>query len=505
MIGYVCSSVRHHVKGYRFEMLARSGISVCLLIFMSCNFATAQPEITTELVATGVPNVTSITHAGDGSGRLFMTQQAGQIVIFDGSQVLPQPFLDIDPLVSSSGERGLLSVAFHPNYSANGFFYVNYTDTGGDTVVARYSVSGDVNVADPGSASIILTVEQPFANHNGGQLQFGPDGLLYIAMGDGGSGGDPQNNAQNLEILLGKMLAIDVDGGVPYAIPPGNPFVGTPGARGEIWAYGLRNPWRFSFDRLTGDMFIADVGQTQWEEVNFQPADSAGGENYGWRLMEGNHCFNPPTNCNDGSLTLPVAEYSHSLGRCSVTGGYRYRGSANPELAGVYFFADFCTGQIWGMEDDGVGGWVVTELLDTAFAISTFGEDESGELYFAHLSPVDGAIYRIKSVTPLSIINLQFPANESILSSPPTFTWTTDGGANNTYAVDLAPSITGPVFSTRKNLNLTITDPSWTMPIVVWGFIPSDTFVFWRVRGADLAGAPPGIVYSGSVSWFYKP
>jgi hypothetical protein len=252
-----------------------------------------------------------------------------------------------------------------------------------------------------------------------------------------------------------------------------------------------------------GDMFIADVGQSQWEEVNFQPADSTGGENYGWRLMEGNHCFNPSANCNDGSLTLPVTEYSHSLGKCSVTGGYRYRGSANPELAGIYFFADFCTGQIWGMEDDGFGGWIVAELLDTAFAISTFGEDESGELYFAHLSP-DGAIYRIKSVAPLSTISLQSPANESILSSPPIFTWLADGGTNNTYAVDFAPSLAGPVFSTRENLNLTINDPSWTMPVLVWDFIPSGSFIFWRVRGADLDEVPPVVVTSGIIFWFFK-
>jgi hypothetical protein len=458
------SLVWHYAGDCRLKVFARVVACAALVILMSSSFAAAQTAISAELVAAGLPRVTAITHAGDGSGRLFITLQVGRIVIFDGSQVLAPDFLDITSIVLSGGERGLLGAAFHPDYAINGFFYVNYTDVNGDTVVARYSVSGNPNVADQGSATTILTVEQPFANHNGGQLQFGPDGLLYIAMGDGGGGGDPQNNAHNLGNLLGKILAIDVDGGVPYAIPPDNPFVGVPGAREEIWAYGLRNPWRFSFDRLTGDIFIADVGQNQWEEVNFQPAISAGGKNYGWRLMEGKHCFDPPTNCNNGSLTLPVIEYSHSLGRCSVTGGYRYRGVDNPNLPGIYFFADFCTGEIWGMQEDGFGVWVLAEQLDTDFAISTFGEDESGELYFAHFSSVDGAIYRIASIPPLSVINLESPANESILASPPIFTWTPDGGTNNTYAVDFAPSIAGPVFSTRENLSLTINDPSWTMP-----------------------------------------
>ena len=495
-----CLSTRSLPRGNRLRALVRGGVIVCALIFATLSIASAQPEIGFELVASGVPNVTSITHAGDGSGRLFLTTQPGQILIFDGSQVLPQPFLDISSVVLNGGERGLLGLAFHPNYAANGFFYVDYTDASGDTVVARYSVSGNPNAADPGSAAVILNVAQPFPNHNGGQLQFGPDGFLYIAMGDGGSGG----NGQNLGALLGKLLAIDVDGGVPYAIPPDNPFVGVQGARGEIWAYGLRNPWRFSFDRQTGDMFIGDVGQDMWEEVDFQPADSLGGENYGWRLMEGNHCFNPPVGCDDGSLTLPIIEYSHSLGGCSVTGGYRYRGAANPDLLGVYFFADFCTGQIWGATEDVFGGWLVAELLDTPFSINTFGEDENGELYFAHLSPFDGAIYRIVSVTPLSAIHLATPANESVLASPPTFSWTPDGGTNNTYAVDLAFEVTGPYLSTRERLRLVINEPTWTMPENIWNLIPSGSFIFWRVRGADLDAAPPTIIFSTEVFFFFK-
>ena len=264
------------------------------------------PAVDLQPVVTGIDRPVAITNAGDGSGRLFITLRAGFVVIVGSQGLNSTPFLDISALTTTDIERGLLSIAFHPSYRTNGFFYVNYTNLNGDTVIARYHVSVNPDVADPGSAAVLLTVPQPFANHNGGQLQVGPDGNLYIGMGDGGSGGDPLNNGQNLGTLLGKILRIDVDGAFPYAVPPNNPFLSTPGARPEIWAYGLRNPWRFSFDRQTGDIFIGDVGQDSFEEVDFQPAASAGGENYGWRLMEATHCFNPASNCNDGSLTLPV-------------------------------------------------------------------------------------------------------------------------------------------------------------------------------------------------------
>jgi glucose/arabinose dehydrogenase len=355
------------------------------------------PNIQLTAVITGISNPVAITNAGDGSGRLFVTLQGGRILVYDGVQLLQEPFLDISSLITSGGERGLLSVAFHPNYLQNGFLYVNYTDLNGDTVVARYTVSADTNRVDAASALILLQVLQPFTNHNGGQLKFGPDGYLYIGMGDGGSGGDPLNHAQTLNSLLGKMLRIDVDAGSPYAIPPDNPFVGVADARPEIWALGLRNPWRFTFDRLTGDLWIADVGQNLFEEVNFQPGNSLGGENYGWRLMEGESCFIPVADCNDGTLTLPVIQYDHSLG-CSVTGGYRYRGVVNPGMAGVYFYADFCTGRIWGATE-GVGQtWTATELLDTDLSITTFGEDEEGEIYVAHFSSTAGAVYRISEI-----------------------------------------------------------------------------------------------------------
>ncbi|MBF8285408.1 MAG: hypothetical protein HW378_4323 [Anaerolineales bacterium] len=263
----------------------------------------------------GLDEPVDLKHAGDGSGRLFVIEQPGRIRIVENGELLPDPFLDIEPLVNSRGnEQGLLGLAFYPDYAANGLFFVNYTDVNGDTVVARYAVSADdPSRADPASAKIILQVDQPFPNHNGGDLVFGPDGYLYIGLGDGGSGGDPQGNGQNLNALLGKMLRIDVNHGDPYAIPPDNPFAGRAGARPEIWAYGLRNPWRYSFDRATGDLYIADVGQNAYEEVDFQPADSRGGENYGWNKYEGFHAYDG--GATDG-LTMPVAEYAHAVGGC---------------------------------------------------------------------------------------------------------------------------------------------------------------------------------------------
>jgi glucose/arabinose dehydrogenase len=377
-----------------------------LIVFSFQKIALTQPLIKITPIITGLNNPVAITNAGDGSGRLFITLQMGRILVYNNSQLLPVPFLDISTLVSTNGEQGLLSVAFHPDYTNKGFLFVDYTDIEGATVIARYKVSDDPNIVDSASATILLTIPQPFANHNGGQLQFGHDGYLYIGMGDGGSGGDPSDNAQNTSTLLGKMLRVDVDNGLPYTIPPDNPFVDNSQALDEIWAIGLRNPWRFSFDRQTGGLFIADVGQASWEEVNFQPSNSAGGENYGWRLMEGNHCYNPPINCNNGSLNLPILEYEHSLGNCSITGGYRYRGAQNPNLSNIYFYGDFCSGRIWGGVRDETGNWSSTELLDTDYRISSFGEDENGEIYFAHRDPGNGSICLISQVKTLPHLSL---------------------------------------------------------------------------------------------------
>ena len=337
-------------------------------------------------------NLVGIEHAGDGTNRLFLVDQQGQIRIYDGTSVLTPPFLDLSGTVLFGGEQGLLGLAFHPNYESNGFFFVFYIDKAGDIVVARYQVSANPNVANPASGMVVLAVPHPTeGNHNGGQIRFGPDGFLYIATGDGGSGGDPPNNAQTLSRLLGKMLRIDVDSDMPYAIPPTNPFLKTAGARGEIWSFGLRNPWRFTFDRDTGDLFIADVGQGLWEEIDFEPASTAG-RNYGWRRMEGTHCFNPSSNCNAGSLVLPIVEYPHTLG-CSVTGGFRSRGGQLAAHAGTYFFADYCSGRIWGATANGDGSWTAVQLLDTSLNISTFGEDAAGTLYVGNHG---GGLYRIE-------------------------------------------------------------------------------------------------------------
>jgi glucose/arabinose dehydrogenase len=360
----------------------------------------AAPTVTFAAVVTAPSRVVAMANAGD--HRLFLVTQAGQILIFDGAQILATPFLDIDPLVApGEGERGLLGLAFHPEYTANGYFYVNYTNNSGNTVVARYRRStADPDLADPASAVTLLTVAQPAANHNGGQLKFGADGYLYIGLGDGGSGGDPSCFAQRGDTLLGKMLRVDVDQNtaVPpyYGIPPGNPFSGPGDPADEVWALGLRNPWRFTFDRLTGGLFIADVGQHAIEEVSFQAASSSGGENYGWKVMEGTGCYivdcpggapNCNTNncpgampaCNHPSLVLPILEYSHALG-CSITGGYVYRGRTDGELAGTYLYADFCSRRIWGGRNDG-GAWTAPQLATAASNIFTFGQDAAGEMY----------------------------------------------------------------------------------------------------------------------------
>jgi glucose/arabinose dehydrogenase len=342
------------------------------------------PKISLSPVAGGFVLPVHVTHAGDGSGRIFIVEQGGTIRILDNGVRLQSPFLDISSRVACCGERGLLSVAFPPGFTAKGYFYVNYTRTpDGATVVARHRVlPGNPNAADPASEEVILTIPQPFSNHNGGQLAFGPDGYLYIGMGDGGSGGDPFRVAQNPDNVLGKLLRIDVESGeVPYGIPPTNPFLGMAGYRPEIWSLGLRNPWRFSFDRGKDDLYIGDVGQGEFEEIDFQPAGDPGGRNYGWNIMEGDSCFGA-FGCDRAGLALPVFVYNHSLG-CSVTGGHVYRGSAFPSLQGVYLFGDYCSGRIWGIRQNGAG-WDNALLAATTLPISTFGEDESGNVYLVN-------------------------------------------------------------------------------------------------------------------------
>ena len=382
------------------------------------------PEIALSQVASGLVRPVHITHADDGTARLFIVEQAGQIRFLKDGSLHPTPFLDIrdrvqSPAAGGGNEQGLLGLAYPPGYTDKGYFYVFYTMLSGDNVLSRFHLSGDPNLADPESEEQILIFPHPtYSNHNGGQIAFAPDGTLYIGTGDGGGGGDPLENAQDPSSLNGKLLRINVESSpqppstesdylnyLPifckqdghnnagdYTIPADNPFVNDPDFRPEIWALGLRNPWRFSFDRLTGDLFIADVGQNRWEEVNYQPAGSPGGENYGWNIMEGEECYQSAS-CDTSGLTLPVHVYPiFSSTNCSITGGSVYRGQAYPALNGIYLFGDFCSGNIWGLTHDGAE-WQSGLIASTTFRISTFGEDEAGEIYLADLS--GGGIYQV--------------------------------------------------------------------------------------------------------------
>jgi len=329
--------------------------------------------------------------AAPGDPRLFVVEQVGRIRVVRAGALLSRPFLDIRDRVRAGGERGLLSVAFHPAYASNGWLYVNYTDRAGHTNVERYTVSLDPDSVDPASAHRILFVEQPYANHNGGLVAFGPDGMLYVGMGDGGSGGDPHEHAQNLDSPLGKLLRLDVDRGDPYAIPLDNPWADAPGPRALIWAYGLRNPWRFSWD--DGRIYVADVGQNRWEEIDVEPA-TAPGLDYGWNVMEGRHCFSPAIICQRDGRVVPVVEYEHGDGACSVSGGHVYRGAAMPELRGHYFYADWCGGWIrsFRLRDGGVAdhrSWDLGPLEQ----LTSFGLDGAGELY---VTSGAGQVYRLE-------------------------------------------------------------------------------------------------------------
>ncbi len=338
-----------------------------------------------------------LQHSGDGSDRIFIVEQRGVISVFDNDPAANSKttFLDISAKVNDQGnEEGLLGLAFHPQYAENGFFFVNYTAASPRrTVISRYKISAaDANRADPGSEEVLLEFDQPFSNHNGGQLAFGPDGMLYIAVGDGGSGGDPQNHGQNLETLLGTILRIDVNAqaeGKLYQIPTDNPFVGrTDGARAEIYAYGLRNPWRFSFDSETGQLWTGDVGQNRFEEINIVES----GKNYGWNTMEGRECFNPSSGCNQEGLELPVWQYGRAQGDVSVTGGYVYRGETIEELQGLYIYADFASGRVWSLDATNRQNPVNTEIVLASFPVSSFGVDQANELY---LCGFDDKIYKL--------------------------------------------------------------------------------------------------------------
>lgn len=408
-------------------------------ILLACLLRITPAEAShTVSVASGLTRPVLVTAPRGDTTRIFVVEQrngsTGAIRILRGGSLLTRPFLSVSG-VATGNEQGLLGLAFHPNYSSNGYFYVNFTrGSDGATVIERFHVSSDPDSADAISGQTVLTIPQPFANHNGGNLAFGNDGYLYIGMGDGGSGNDPGHRAQSDTTLLGKILRIDIDSAFPYAIPPTNPWATSPTVRHEIWAKGVRNPWRWSFDRLTHDLYIGDVGQDAWEEIDIQPANSPGGQNYGWRCMEGLNCTGlSDCICNDPSLTLPIYNYSHGGGKCSITGGYVYRGCADPGLQGTYFFADFCSNQIWSFRfvNDTItqfqertaelapgGGLSIT-------SISSFGEDAFGELYICDLnggevfkivpdSMVTDAVQNLTAISFASDLVLRWTANAGL-------------------------------------------------------------------------------------------
>ena len=358
-------------------------VMVAASFLVACSAAAQQLEP----VASGFRSPVAISNADD--ERLFVVEQRGRIQVLVNGEVAAEPFLNIQDRVTSGGEQGLLGMAFPQDHAATGRFYVYYTDNNGNTVVSRFEASG--NFTDPATEQILLTQEQPYRNHNGGQLAFGPDGYLYVGLGDGGNGGDPHGYGQDLSTFLGKLLRIDVSGDM-YTVPSSNPFVGQGGARHEIWAYGLRNPWRFSFDSATGDLYIADVGQNAWEEVNLQPAASTGGENYGWKVMEANACYEPRQNCDRSGLGAPIIAYPHGgEWGSSISGGYVYRGPGAGSLEGAYVFADYVSGRIWSARAS--SDWQPELLLDSGFRISTFGVGANDELFVADHQA--GVIYRL--------------------------------------------------------------------------------------------------------------
>lgn len=380
----VATQESSEVESMAITQSAEFATSLPLIVNSESTTPTLAKSIELEEVAGGFEKLVYLTHAGD--DRLFVVVAPGLIYIIENGSVLSTPFLDITDRVKDSGsEQGLLSAVFHPDYANNSRFFVYYTGNGDSVFVSEFS--GDGNQANASKERILLTVAQPFRNHNGGQLKFGDDGYLYIGLGDGGSGGDPQNHGQSPKTLLGSILRIDVDNGEPYGIPADNPFVDNANAADEVWTFGWRNPWRFSFDRATGDMYIGDVGQNQWEEISFESADSSGGANYGWNVYEASHCY-----LNDCESILPdavppILEYDHGAG-CSITGGYVYRGTALPTLNGNYLFADFCTGTVWAS----IQPHEMQIVLDSGLSISSFGEDAQGELYILHIG---GTVYKI--------------------------------------------------------------------------------------------------------------
>lgn len=438
--------------------------SLLFLMMLIVAFATAPTEARgTPVWPTIVPvqltptfaQPTSMTNAGDGSGRLFVVEKNGYIRIVSNGAVLPTPFLDIDALVTSTGiERGLLGLAFSPHYTTNGEFYVYYTDNSNNIVTARYQVSaGNPDVADPASAQIVMTIPHPEPNHFGGQLAFGSDGMLYMGPGDG-TEGDTANNGQNTNVWLGKILRINVEIGSPitYTIPADNPFVGQAGYKEEIWQLGLRNPYRFSFDSLTGDMYMSDVGQSAREEINFQSADSEGGENWGWRCYEGNMAYNTLGCQSSSAYDFPIYDYPHSGGRCSITGGYVYRGAAYPRMQGIYYYADWCSGELFGLQYFN-NEWISQPLYDFSGNPNTFGVTDDGTLYLAFHG---GAVYRLTDPGGGTATPTLSPT-ASNTSVPPSHTPT-----STTVPPTNTPTITATAIAPTSTATATMVPPTAT-------------------------------------------
>lgn len=409
---------------------------VLLLAFFFCFAAIAQSQqVQLTAIATGLSRPVDIQQPGDGSNRIFVLEQEGLVRVIQDGALNPRPVLDIRDRVtrinSGGDERGLLGLAFPPDFKSKQYFYLNYTNRSGDTTISRFHMTAaDANTAEPGSEKILLTINQPFTNHNGGQLQFGPDGYLYIGMGDGGSGNDPFGHAQSPRSLLGKMLRIDVESNpAAYAIPPSNPFAGSLLTLPEIWATGLRNPWRFSFDRATGNLWIGDVGQGRAEEIDLQPASSKGGENYGWNNMEGMQCR--MAGCTPSGIR-PIFEYTRESGDISITGGYVYRGSISPTLRGLYIFGDYVSGRIWALREEN-GGWARELLIRPPnFRISTFGQDQAGEVYVANYS--GGGIHRIDLTGPPRL------TSSSVVNGASFATGLTPGSAASAFTSGAKPT-----------------------------------------------------------------
>ena len=466
----------------------------------------------TPYINSGLISPVHINNCGD--NRLFIVEQDGRIRIKHPGVNALDTFLDINARVGggTGTEQGLLSVAFHPNYKTNGYFYVDYTNNNFDTRISRFSVNPtDSNKALPNSEVILLTIWQPYSNHNGGQLQFGPDGYLYVGMGDGGSGNDPENRAQNKDSLLGKILRLDVDNGTPYGIPPDNPFINDPDARPEIWTYGMRNPWRFSFDRLNGDLWIADVGQNQWEEVDYQPNGTGAGDNYGWRCWEATHATGLSLCTGVPNQHPPIYEYSHSVGY-SITGGYVYRGAQYANMYGHYFFSDYGVSLIQSLHDstNGFVHYNLANFLSGNGSPSTFGEDMLGELYIANIN--SGVIYRIGETTckPVAFISAKDTMNvcDSVvtLSTPPgdslLYNWTDGNGGGISVAHSVTVNQNGwyhlTVYNTQFCSNSDSVYVNLLGPPPVASFTGLDTF-YCVYNGADtLYGTPAGGVFTGS-------